>query len=129
MYVVNAHRAYHTGIHYAEAIAELEKGGRAATEAIEALATRDNIRCRSRIIRGKPHKVIIEVAEEEGADCIVVGSTGMSAFERVMIGSESEKIVRFARYPVLLVHQAKQQEERVLRTIRVMATVPEREGR
>ncbi len=102
--VVNMHWVYHTGVHYAEALAELEKDGRAATEAIEALAARDNLRCQSMIVKGhKPHKVIVEVAEEEGADCTVVGSTGMGAFERAMIGSESEKVVRFARCPVLLV--------------------------
>lgn len=36
-------------------------------------------------------------------DCIVVGSIGTGAFERVMLGSESEKVVRFAKCPVLLV--------------------------
>jgi nucleotide-binding universal stress UspA family protein len=96
--------AYHTGVHYGEAIVELEKSGQGATEAIEALAAKDGIRCERMVVSGyKPHQVIIEIAEREGVDCIVVGSTGRSAFERVMIGSESEKVVRFAKCPVLLV--------------------------
>ena len=102
--VVNMDWAYHTGVHYSQAIVELEKSGQAATEAIEALASKEGIRCERRVVRGyKPHQVIIEIAEREGVDCIVVGSIGRGSFERVMIGSESEKVVRFAKCPVLLV--------------------------
>jgi nucleotide-binding universal stress UspA family protein len=103
--VVNIDWAYHMGVHYGEAIVELEKNARAATEAIEALALKDGVRCERRVIKAyKPHQAIVEVAEREGVDCIVVGSTGTGAFERVMLGSESEKVVRFARCPVLPVH-------------------------
>lgn len=103
--VVNKDWAYHTGIHYSEAIVELENSGQAATEAIEALAAKEGINCERMVVTGyKPHQVIIEIAEREGVDCIVVGSIGMSAFERVMLGSESDKVVRFAKCPVLLVH-------------------------
>jgi len=103
--VVNIDWSYHTGIHYGEALIELEKSGQSATEAIEALASKDDIKCERRVLRGyKPHQVIVEVAEREEVDCIVVGSIGTSAFERAMIGSESDKVVRFAKCPVLLVH-------------------------
>lgn len=103
--VVNAEWAYQTGIHYGEAMAELEKSGQAATEAIEALAKENGIRCERRVMRGyKPHQVIVEVAEREEVDCIVLGAIGSGAFERVMVGSESEKVVRFAKCPVLLIH-------------------------
>lgn len=103
--VVNVNWAYHAGVHYGEAVAELEKNGRAATGAIEELASKDSVRCERRVIKGhKPHQAIVEVAEREGADCIVVGSTGVGAFERVMLGNESEKVVRFSKCPVLLVH-------------------------
>ena len=102
--VVNIDWAYHAGIHYGEAITELEKNGQAATKAIEDLTLKDGVRCERRVIKGyKPHQTIVKVAEKEGVDCIVVGSIGTGAFERVMLGSESEKVVRFAKCPVLLV--------------------------
>lgn len=94
------------GIHYAEAIAALEKDGRDDAEAIEASTIQEGVRCQSIVVRGrKPHEAIVEVAKEEGADCIVVGSTGMGAFERALIGSESEKVVSFAEHPVLVVRE------------------------
>jgi nucleotide-binding universal stress UspA family protein len=46
---------------------------------------------------------ILEAAESEGAELIVLGSRGMSRVEEVMIGSVSHKIVDVAKCPVLLV--------------------------
>lgn len=46
---------------------------------------------------------ILEAAEGEGADLIVLGSRGMSRVEEVMMGSVSHKIVHMAKCPVLLV--------------------------
>jgi nucleotide-binding universal stress UspA family protein len=46
---------------------------------------------------------ILETAEAEGADLIVLGSRGMSRVEEVMIGSVSHKIIHMAKCPVLLV--------------------------
>ena len=36
---------------------------------------------------------------------IVVGSTGKSGIERFMLGSVSEKVVRYSRIPVIVVHE------------------------
>ncbi|HLL21428.1 MAG TPA: universal stress protein [Kofleriaceae bacterium] len=44
----------------------------------------------------KPAKEILELAEEVGADLIVVGSHGLTGVERFLVGSTSERIVREA---------------------------------
>lgn len=46
---------------------------------------------------------IIRLSEELGADLVVVGSKGKSTFERALMGSDAESIVRHCRYPVLVV--------------------------
>ena len=85
--------------------AVLEKSGQAATEAIGALAAKAGIRCKRVVVDGyKPNQVIVEVAEREGVDCIVVGVIAKSDFERVTLGSHAKKVVRFAKCPVLLIH-------------------------
>ncbi len=43
------------------------------------------------------------MAEEIGADVIVVGSHGRGAIERLLLGSVSEQVVRHAPCPVLVV--------------------------
>jgi nucleotide-binding universal stress UspA family protein len=44
----------------------------------------------------KPADEILGVAEDVGADLIVIGSKGLTGVERVMLGSTSERVVREA---------------------------------
>lgn len=46
---------------------------------------------------------IIRLSEELGVDMIVVGSKGKSTLERALMGSDAESVVRYSRYPVLVV--------------------------
>ncbi|MGV8815284.1 MAG: universal stress protein [Gelidibacter sp.] len=48
---------------------------------------------------------VSEVAEEHGADLIVMGSHGVSGFTEVFVGSNTEKVVRHSKLPVLVVKQ------------------------
>jgi nucleotide-binding universal stress UspA family protein len=52
---------------------------------------------------GDPGDMIVEAAEAEHADMIIVGSHGRGAVGRFLIGSVSEFVVRHARCPVLVV--------------------------
>lgn len=45
---------------------------------------------------GKPAAEILEVAQDVGADLIIVGSKGLTGIERMVLGSVSEKVVREA---------------------------------
>ena len=46
--------------------------------------------------------LITGVAEEIGADLIVVGSRGLGGLKRALMGSVSESVVRHAHCPVLV---------------------------
>ena len=52
---------------------------------------------------GDPGDMIVEAAEAEHADMIVVGSHGRGAVGRLFLGSVSEHVVRNAPCPVLVV--------------------------
>jgi nucleotide-binding universal stress UspA family protein len=52
---------------------------------------------------GKPHEEVLELAREVGADLIFIGSHGKTGLERILLGSVSEKVVREARCPVMVV--------------------------
>ena len=102
---VNVERAFSAGIHFGEAVTELENTGREATAAIRAMADAADVECEEILKSGRPHRMIIQTADEVDADLIVVGSTGMTSLERALIGSESENLMRFSKRPVLIVHQ------------------------
>jgi nucleotide-binding universal stress UspA family protein len=52
---------------------------------------------------GEPGPAIVEAAEAEGADLIVVGTHGRNRVERFVLGSVSDHVVRHAPCPVLIV--------------------------
>ncbi len=52
---------------------------------------------------GEPADVIIEVARERGADLVVVGTRGLGAAKRLLMGSVSTKVVQEAPCDVLVV--------------------------
>ena len=62
------------------------------------------VHVRGQVLPGQGHigNKILKVADDEGADLIILGSRGMSRLEEVMIGSVSHKIVHAATCPVVL---------------------------
>ena len=53
--------------------------------------------------QGNPAEAILDVAEEEGADLIVVGNKGMAGARRFLLGSVPNKISHHAPCSVLIV--------------------------
>lgn len=51
----------------------------------------------------KVFKEINEVAEEENADLIVMGSHGATGLKELFVGSNTEKVIRFSDIPVLVI--------------------------
>ncbi len=52
---------------------------------------------------------IVTLAEELGADLIVMGSRGLGGVRRALMGSVSDSVVRHAHCPVLVVRPEKEQ--------------------
>lgn len=52
---------------------------------------------------GRPARTIVEFADENGADHIVIGSHGRSGVSRILLGSVAESVVRRAEVPVTVV--------------------------
>lgn len=50
---------------------------------------------------GNPYQSIASVVAEHGADLIVMGTKGSSGLDEVLIGSNTERVVRFAHCPVI----------------------------
>ncbi len=56
-----------------------------------------------RMAAGDASRVILEVAREDHCDLIVMGTHGRKGFERLVMGSVAERVVRQADCPVLTV--------------------------
>ncbi len=69
-------------------------------EGIEERAAASGLETERLIEVGKPAQTIIETAEEEAIDHIVMGSHGRKGVSRLLLGSVAETVVRRAPVPV-----------------------------
>ena len=85
-----------------------EKQGEAMQNALEDLQaagrTVANLKVDTILDTGHPAEVLVKAAETKGADLIVVGSRGLRALGRIMLGSTSDRVLHLAKVPVLVVH-------------------------
>ncbi len=61
------------------------------------------VKTESLIKVGDPADVIIDAAKSVGADMIVMGTHGRRGYDRFLLGSVAEKVVKGAKLPVLTV--------------------------
>ena len=80
----------------------LAEGKDELSTTIEAIGVDPSIVDR-KLVEGASGQMIIHVADEVGAEVIVVGSHGRGWFKRVVIGSISEYVVHHSNCPVLVV--------------------------
>ncbi len=66
----------------------------------------EEIRVRKVVLQGRPANLIVETAENEGADLIVISTHGRTGVRHFLFGSVAEKVVRSAACPVLTIHSA-----------------------
>jgi nucleotide-binding universal stress UspA family protein len=79
----------------------LQEEGRAALGEIERLAK--NLPLELSQVDGSPAREIVDYAEEEGIDVIVMGTHGRSGVDRLLLGSVAERVVRSSTVPVLTI--------------------------
>ena len=58
-----------------------------------------------RLITGDPATAVVELADEEAVDMIVMGTHGRTGLSRLLMGSVAEAVVRRAKCPVLTFKQ------------------------
>ncbi|MBW9219893.1 universal stress protein [Methanothermococcus sp. SCGC AD-155-N22] len=89
----------------------LEEEGKEAFKKIETIAEEIGVSITTEILEGSPAKEIVEYAERKGVDLIVMGTSGKSGIDRLLLGSVAEKVSKKAQCPVLLVKMRKDKKE------------------
>jgi nucleotide-binding universal stress UspA family protein len=95
---------------------ELDRSVREAAKAVienavnKLKSTDTKLEIISKIIQGPPRQVIVEEAERWGADLIVMGSRGLGAWNRLLLGSVSSAVVHHAKCSVEIVRKQSNDE-------------------
>ena len=76
---------------------ELEKWAGAAKE--------KGISVRTFVRTGSPYQGIVDLATDERADLVVMGTHGRSGMSRILLGSVADRVIRLAPCPVLTVRK------------------------
>ena len=75
----------------------------ATLEAAAALARTKNVPVNIYARQGDPADAILDVAEEQGADLVIVGNKGMTGAKRFLLGSVPNKVSHHAPCSVLII--------------------------
>ncbi|HQQ24706.1 MAG TPA: universal stress protein [Methanomassiliicoccales archaeon] len=79
----------------------LEKEGEEAMEFVKKEAEALGVKVTTRIEEGSPSRKIVDLSAEH--DLVVMGTLGRTGFSKLLLGSVAERVVRFAKCPVLVV--------------------------
>ncbi|MBQ6813567.1 MAG: universal stress protein [Methanobrevibacter sp.] len=63
-----------------------------------------DVKITKKVAEGSPAKAILETAESEDIDLIVIGSSGKTGIDKFLMGSVAERVVKSARCSVLVIH-------------------------
>ena len=88
--------------HKAHRDALMEIGQHALDRAVEQ-AREQGVTTEIRLVDAKPAQALLEVADEQDATVIVVGTTGESPLRSAMLGSTPHKLLHLSSRPVLCV--------------------------
>jgi len=86
-----------------ELIEELKENGMKILEQCKSHAIKNNVLAETILEVGDHAQVIIDIANKNNYDLIIMGSRGMSAFKELLLGSVSFKVMHHARCPVMVV--------------------------
>lgn len=103
LHVVETTIVWYTGTLYQQMVDRLREFGEEVLKRALARAKEEGVTARSMMVDGHSGTVIVRVAGREGADLIVVGALGRSMVEKVLVGSISNYVVRYAPCAVCLV--------------------------
>jgi nucleotide-binding universal stress UspA family protein len=81
----------------------IEGPGRKLLEEAKAIAEAEDVHILSNLEQGEPYEKIVQVADEENCDLIVMGRKGLSRMERQLMGSVTARVIGYTGKDVLVV--------------------------
>lgn len=90
-----------------EIVEKLEKETREHLESVKERASKEGVKCEIIARRGEePFQYIVDEASKKKADMIVVGRRGKTGLQRLMMGSETARVIGYAPCNILVVPRA-----------------------
>ncbi|MOA14557.1 Stress response protein NhaX [compost metagenome] len=82
---------------------ELELKRRQKLAPVEEILKQGNVAYKLKILHGEPGPTIIEYANKEKVELVLIGSRGLNALQEMVLGSVSHKVVKRVHCPVMII--------------------------
>ena len=80
-----------------------DKSAQQATERLKAMAAGAKVSCEVMSTRGvHPYEEIINAAKDKGCDLIWMGSHGRKGLDKLLLGSETQRVLSHSTIPVMV---------------------------
>jgi len=86
-----------------ELIDELKTKAEKMLDEYKIQAAKNNVSIEIMVTQGDPAQVIIDLAKTKRHDLIIMGTRGRNAFQELLIGSVSQKVMHHAICPVMVI--------------------------
>ncbi|MDY0040040.1 MAG: universal stress protein [Desulforhabdus sp.] len=80
-----------------------EEDARKGLTPLESSLKEAGFKVKTRVERGVPKLLILQIEQEENVDAIILGSHGVSNLKEMLLGSVSEYVIRHGKKPVIVV--------------------------
>ncbi|WP_137286159.1 universal stress protein [Halorussus salinisoli] len=91
---------------------QLEESGRKITQKLRERAEDAGIdRVQTEVVEGVPYETILDYADGNDVDLVVMGTHGRTGLDRYLLGSVTERVVRKSDVPVLTVRGSSRPED------------------
>ena len=117
VYLGDAPLAYDSGF-----MAEIRQDIRSKFDSLTSAFKSSNVPVRLEITQGNIVSAINQQIKKDNIDMVIMGTAGTSGLEEVLIGSNTEKVIRHSPVPVLAIRENK--ELKSVRNILLPSTLP-----
>jgi nucleotide-binding universal stress UspA family protein len=83
-----------------------KEGAQSYLKKVVAKAKKDGLAAKGVVVEGSPADAIVDYAQKNGVDLIVMSTHGRSGITRFALGSVTDKVIRTVSSPVLVVTPA-----------------------
>jgi nucleotide-binding universal stress UspA family protein len=82
---------------------ELDRSHRQKLLPLEEELKSKNVNYKIKILHGEPGPTIVDYANKNGFDLVVIGSRGLNTLQEMVLGSVSHKVMKRVKCPALIV--------------------------
>src|SRR5699024_3307228 len=72
-------------------------------KSVEEIVSRSGVSYETTVLNGEPRHMLVDYANRNEVDLVVIGSRGLNVLQEMVLGSVSHKVAKRANCPVLIV--------------------------